>query len=136
MIQPKKRRPTSPKQPLLPSVLRGVGGIVSVFPNTGHTSIKVENVLCCVTQAQCPWCPPQTSALQPQKQAQEKRVSYTLHQTDRTSWVALSCVADQNSSNSGLLRNAPNTWLKCSVTLKRSHLYFLSLPIYPHKYVK
>lgn len=38
----------------LPSALRGVGGIVSVFPNTGHVSIKVKNILRCVTQAQCP----------------------------------------------------------------------------------
>lgn len=67
----------------LPSMLCGVSRTVSVFPNTGHTSIKVENILRCVTQAQCPWCLPQTRALEPQKQAQEKMVSYTLHQTDR-----------------------------------------------------
>lgn len=68
---------------LLPSTLLGVGEFTSVFPNTGHTSIKVENALCCATQTQCQQCLPQTSALQPQKQAQEKRVSYALYQTDR-----------------------------------------------------
>lgn len=66
----------------LPSALCGVGRIVSVFPNTGHTSIKVGSVLHSVTQVQRPWRLPQTSALQPPKQAQEKRVSQTLHQTE------------------------------------------------------
>ena len=61
--------------------------------------------------------------------------SYTLRQTDRNNQVALSCFADQSSCVSGLLRNAPNTWLKCSVILKRNHLCFLSLQIYLHEYI-
>lgn len=51
VLQPKKSSPTPLKQHShYPPHYVGLEKIVSVFPNTGPTSLKDENVTCCVTR--------------------------------------------------------------------------------------